>query len=129
MALPWVRLETALPTNPKILALVEDRAYQAITAYVCSLSYSGHQGTAGFIPRAALPFIHARKSDAAKLVEVGLWVEGAGGWDINGWVDFQPTSEEIIRRKERAKKAAAARWSKNELKVIAGELGEASADA
>lgn len=114
MGLPWVRLETSLPTNPKVLALVEDKAFQAITAYICGLSYCGAQGTAGFIPRAALPFLHARKTDAAKLVEVGLWIENAGGWDVNGWNDFQPTSEEIRIRSEKAKKAAAARWSKQE---------------
>lgn len=119
MALPWVRLETALPTNPKILALVEDKAYQAISAYVCALSYCGAQGTDGFIPRAALPFIHARKADAGRLVDVGLWVECAGGWDINGWHDFQPTSEELQRRKDRAKRAAAVRWSKAEMAVVA----------
>lgn len=119
MGLPWVRLETSLPTNPKVLALVEDKAFQALTAYICGLSYCGAQGTAGFIPRAALPFVHARKSDAAKLVEVGLWVECAGGWDVNGWLDFQPTSEEIQRRRDRAKKAAAKRWSTQEAAVIA----------
>lgn len=122
MGLPWVRLETALPTNPKILALVEDKAYQAISAYVCALSYSGAQGTDGFIPRAALPFIHARKVDAARLVDVGLWLEVAGGWDINGWHDFQPTSEELSKRRERAKKAAAKRWSIAEAAKVADTL-------
>ena len=114
MGLPWVRLETALPTNLKVLALVEDGAYRAFTAYICGLSYCGAQGNDGFIPNAALPFIHARKTDAAKLVEVGLWMERAGGWDVNGWNDFQPTSEEIARRSEKARKAAAARWSRQE---------------
>jgi hypothetical protein len=125
MSLPWVRLETAFPTNPKTLALVEDRAWQAIAAYICGLSYCGAQGTAGFIPRAALPFLHARPTDARKLVEVGLWTECAGGWDINGWLDFQPTSEEIQKRKDRAKKAAAARWSAREVSAIAKGLNDA----
>ena len=114
MALPWVRLETAFPTNPKTLALVEDRAWQAIAAYICGLSYCGQQGTAGFIPKSALPYLHARPADARKLVEVGMWIACPGGWEVNGWLDFQPTSDEIQRRKERAKKAAAARWSKVE---------------
>lgn len=125
MGLPWVRLETSLPTNPKTLALVEDGAFRAFSAYICGLSYCGAQGTAGFIPRAALPFLHARKSDAAKLVEVGLWVECAGGWDVNGWNDFQPTSEEIQARSERAKKAAAIRWSKNTAKGLGGTIADA----
>lgn len=115
MGLPWVRLETSLPTNPKVLALVEDGAFRAAFAYICGLSYCGAQGTAGFIPRSALPFIHARKTEANKLAEVGLWIECAGGWDVNGWNDFQPTSDEIQKRSEKAKKAAAARWSRSEV--------------
>lgn len=111
MGLPWIRLENNLAQNPKILALVEDKNYQAAFAYVCGLGYSGSVGTDGFIPRAALSFVHARPRDAQVLVDVGLWIEGAGGWDINGWHDFQPTSDEHAQRKEKAKKAAAKRWS------------------
>lgn len=122
MALPWVRLETALPTNPKILLLVEDKAFQAIAAYVFGLSYCGAQGTDGFVPRAALPFLHARKADAGRLVDAGLWLEVAGGWEINGWHDFQPTSEELAKRRERAKKAAAKRWSMQEAAKVADTL-------
>jgi hypothetical protein len=112
MGLPWIRLENNLAQNPKILALVEDKNYQAAFAYVCGLGYAGGNGTDGFIPRAALPFIHARPRDAKTLVDVGLWIECAGGWDVNSWNDFQPSTEENAQRKERAKKAAASRWSK-----------------
>jgi hypothetical protein len=115
VSLPWVRLESAFPQNPKILMLVEDRKWQAIAVYVSSLAYSGAHGSDGFIPRAALLYIHGRKTEAKHLVEVGLWIETAGGWDINGWHDFQPTSEEYQKRRDRAKRAAAIRWSKQEI--------------
>ena len=114
MGLPWIRLETVFPFNPKALALVEDKAWQTLNVYTFGLCYSGAHGTDGFIPRLALPILQGRKIDAQKLVEVGLWVECAGGWDINGWTDFQPTAEEFQKRKERAKKAAASRWSKEQ---------------
>jgi hypothetical protein len=111
MGLPWIRLENNLPQNPKILHLVDDKQYQAAFAYVCSLTFAGTTGTDGFIPRSALPFIHARLKDAQALVDVGLWVEGAGGWDIHDWKDYQLTSAEHAQRRDRAKKAAAKRWS------------------
>ena len=114
MGLPWVRLESQFPQNPKVLALVEDRAWQSLSVYVCGLSYVGAHGTDGFIPRLALPYIHGRPADARKLIEVGLWVECAGGWDVNSWTDFQPTAEEFQKRKDKAKKAAAARWGKQQ---------------
>lgn len=118
MGLPWIRLESNLAVNPKILALVEDKNFQAALAYTCSLGYSGGHGTDGFIPRAALRFLHARPRDAEALVDVGLWVECAGGWTINGWHDFQPTSEENTKRRERAQNAAAKRWSKTKVAQI-----------
>jgi hypothetical protein len=118
MPLPWIRLENNLPQNPKILHLVDDKQYQAAFAYVCALTYSGYTGSDGFIPRAALRFVHARQRDAQALVDVGLWTECAGGWNIHGWGDFQATSEENTKRREKAQKAAAIRWSKTKTSQI-----------
>ena len=107
----WVRLETAFPTNPKVLALVEDKAFRALFVYVCSLSYAGLQETDGYIPRVSLPLIHASKREVDKLVAVGLWVpSGKSGWEVNGWQEFQPSTEDMQRRKARAKAAAEIRW-------------------
>ena len=111
MALPWVRLDTGFSQNPKILHLIEDKKWQAVTVYVAGLGYSGQQGTAGFIPFSAIPFIHGTKKTAENLVEVGLWVPAQGGYDINGWAEFQPTDEDAKKRRDKAKHAAAVRWS------------------
>jgi hypothetical protein len=112
MPLPWVRLDTGFPRNHKVLALLENGAtgHRAAFVYVCSLAYVGEQGTDGFIPRTALPFIHAKPADAAKLSDVRLWVEVPGGWQINGWAEYQPSSAEHEERRKRAQLAAAARW-------------------
>lgn len=110
MGLPWVRIDTQFASNPKILYLVEDKKFRAAFVWVASLGYSGAQGTDGFLPTACLPFLHASRSDAKALVDVGLWVETIGGWEINGWADFQPTSDEMAERKKRAKAAAMTRW-------------------
>jgi hypothetical protein len=75
MGLPWVRLDTAFPRNPKILALLEEKdGYRAALVWVCSLAYSGEQGTDGFVPRYALQHLHGRPADAEKLVIHSLWV-------------------------------------------------------
>ncbi len=110
MGLPWVKLDTNFASNPKILYLIEDKWHRAIVAYVSGLAYSGAQGTDGFLPNACLPVIHATRSDAKHLVEVGLWVESIGGWEINGWDEHQQSNEETQRRKKRAQNAALARW-------------------
>ncbi len=114
MGLPWVRLDTQFASNPKVLELIEAKKHSAAFAWVCSLAYSGAHGTDGFLPKACLPFLHARKADADALVRVGLWSEVPGGWEINGWLEFQQSSSETEERKrklsDRGKRAAAARW-------------------
>jgi len=112
VALPWVRLDTGFPMNPKVLMLAEDKKWQSITVYIGGLAYSGMHGTDGFLPASCLPFVHGTKRNATDLVSVGLWVPTSGGWDINGWREFQPTSEEHEKRRQKAKDAAYARWSK-----------------
>lgn len=112
MALPWVRLDTQFASNPKILELIAAKKHRAAFAWVCSLGYSGAHGTDGFLPTTCLPYVHATKKDAADLVEIRLWHEAVGGWEINDWSDFQQSSEESSQRKKRAQEAAAARWAK-----------------
>lgn len=110
MGLPWVRLDTQFPSNPKVLDLIGRKQQPAAFAYLCSLAYSGMHGTDGFIPESALPFIHATKAIANQLVSVGLWYPAPGGWGINGWDEFQVSDEEAKKRRERAQRGAAKRW-------------------
>lgn len=110
MSLPWVRLDTQFPTNPKVLLLVESKQWRAITVYVCGLGYAGAHGTNGYIPRGALMFLHGTKRDAEQLVEVGLWIPNPTGYDINDWDEYQATGQEMAQRRTRAQAAALARW-------------------
>ncbi len=115
MPLPWVRLDTAFPYNPKLLAMLAEKdGHRAALLYICSLSHSGAQGTDGFITREALPFIHGRQVDADRLVRHGFWREQPGGWLIHDWDVFQETNEETQARRRRAQAGAAARWDGHE---------------
>lgn len=114
MGLPWVRLDTQWPSNPKFLMLVEDKQWRAVAVYMAGLGYSGAHGTKGFLPAVCLPQIHGTKREAAVLVDVRLWIPVQGGWDINGWEEFQPETDDAEARRAKAKKAAAARWSRRE---------------
>lgn len=110
MGLPWVRLDTQWPHNPKFLQLVEDRKWRSVTVYMAGLAWAGAQGQDGYIPAYTLPMIHGTKKEAADLVGVVLWRPAQGGWDINDWAEYQPTTEEHTKRSERARKAAMLRW-------------------
>jgi hypothetical protein len=110
MGLPWVRLDTQMPSNPKVLELTSAGKWRAAFVYVASLAYAGSHGTDGYIPDTCLPFIHASKQTAVELVKVGLWHQDVGGWSINGWADFQVCDEEAKARSDKARKAALKRW-------------------
>ena len=111
--LAWVRLDTAMPRNQKVLALTAlKEGHRAAFVYLCSLAYAGEQGTDGFIPYPALTMIHGRPVDANKLVDVGLWVPAPGGWSVHDWADYQQSNAETEKRTKRAKAMAEARWSK-----------------
>lgn len=111
MSLPWVRLDTAFPFNPKVQALIaEPGGHRAVAVYLMGLSFSGLNGTDGYIPAHSLAFIHGRKADAVKLVDHNLWVPTTAGWDINGWHEKQVSSAEHELRRKRAKDAAMTRW-------------------
>lgn len=110
MSLPWIRLDTNLPSNHKVLTLVSERKYRAVLTYILGLTYTGGHELDGFIPSAALPFIHGTSADAKSLCDVGLWRQTQGGWTVNGWDEFQVSTDEAKSRRERAQKAAHARW-------------------
>lgn len=111
MSLAWVRLDTAFPSNPKLLAMIGEReGHRAACVYLCSLAYAGGHGTDGFIPREALPFIHGRMADANRLVMHGFWLPQPGGWLINSWDEKQVSDAETQARRKKAQNAAYVRW-------------------
>jgi hypothetical protein len=38
MGLPWVRLDTQFPSNPKVLELAATKQHKAAFVYLCSLA-------------------------------------------------------------------------------------------
>lgn len=121
MGLSWVRLDTSFPRNHKVLALLGERdGHRIAFVYTCGLAYAGEQGTDGFIPREALALIHGRRPDALRLVAVRLWLAEAGGWVINDWKEYQPSTEITQLRANKARSAAMARWHGPQQQTING---------
>ena len=114
MALPWVRLDTQFASNPKVIALISAKKHRAIVLYVCALGYAGAHQTDGFIPSAALPFLHGTAKDAVDLVMARLWHCTEGGWGINDWDEYQESKDAAQQRwaqkKQAGRKAACTRW-------------------
>jgi len=116
-SLSWVRLDTALPDHPKMMELYESGDYRAALLYVWGLTYAGKQSTDGYVPkRIVTTRLEGRIRDASRLVSVGLWHESSGGYLINGWDEYQVSDDAARKRKDRAQKAAAARWASDQSK-------------
>jgi hypothetical protein len=108
--LPWVRLDSNIASNHKILALLAERdGYRAAFAYVCALGYCGGHGTDGFIVTNALGFVHGTQNVTRLLTKYGLWIPAEGGWLINDWEEYQESTPETQKRRVRAQAGAAAR--------------------
>ena len=111
MPLPWIRLDTSMPDNPKVLRLLAMKeGHRAAFVWCCSLAYAGKHGTDGLIEEYALARLNGRPADARRLVDVGLWDATEGGWVIHDWHEFQESTEETRKRSERAQAAARKRW-------------------
>lgn len=107
--LPWVRLDSNIPTHDKILNLLSDpspKRWQAGLSYVFSLAWSGGNATDGRIPKAALPFVHGTEAAAQLLVQYGLWTPVTGAWEIPNYAERQEL-EVITAGKQAARRLAA----------------------
>jgi hypothetical protein len=119
--LSWVRVDSALASNHKVLGLMSERGGDhALCVYIFALGHSARQGLDGFIPEIALGLIHGRKRDSDLLVAAGMWQIVPGGFEVPDWAEYQPSGEESRRRTEKAKHAAQVRWGKKqpELKAV-----------
>lgn len=107
-----VRVSTDFYDHPKALKAGFFPSY----VFLLSLMWSGRHGTAGFIPRNALPFLMSQLTSdppttpeeiGEKLVRVGLWEksfdESSHGWQIHDWDEWQKEDEPKIVRDPLAK--------------------------
>lgn len=116
----WFRANVGIAQHPKLLALRFTRRHEAAWLYLDALGYAVEHLTDGWVP-AWMPAARGFKAkDAAALVEVELWhpieLDGQEGWLIHDFLAHQKSKAQWQadhqERKERARRAAQARWSK-----------------
>lgn len=106
MGLPWIRLDTGLPSHDKILNLLADpspKRWQAAFSFPCSLAWCGDHGTDGHLPATALPFVHATKATAALCVKYDLWRPEGTGWFLPNFAARQELSLVTVAKREAQK--------------------------
>lgn len=101
----WAKLDDQFFAHPKVIDLSKD----AKILFLAGLCHCAAQLTDGKITPGALRMVCAlvdvKKSEAASLVNVGLWHDsGDGSYTVHNYQEYNPSAEEV--KAERAKNAA-----------------------
>lgn len=116
--MPWVRFDDAFPIHRKVDGL-SDAAFRL---HVSAIFWCARNLTDGVVPKEDLELVTARvrtpERFAADLVRRGVWHEpgyvcesedcpafheGAGGWTIHDYLEFQPSKERVhVERRSNA---------------------------
>lgn len=105
--MPWVYLDDRFPEHVKVERAGGDAAW----LFIAGLCYVNRNLTGGTIPKTAVARLTDRRSPlrlAGRLVEVGLWEDEGDDFRIH---DYEHQNRSAMARREKAKKAATARWS------------------
>lgn len=100
--MPWVRFDDMFPINRKVDGLTD----AAFRLHVSAIFWCARNLTDGFVPARDLELVTSRvkspRKRADELVERGLWITRPGGWEINAYLEFQPSKEKVLADREAA---------------------------
>ncbi len=89
---------------------------EACWFWVCGLMFANRQRERdGFIPEAVISMLYPVKSPkrlANKLIEVGLWDEAPGGYQIHNYHGWNPTPEQVEAERAAGRERAAKSYAK-----------------
>jgi len=91
----WFKVDDGFWGHPKQTAL----AAAPVALWVRAGSWSGNQLTDGYVPTHMVAMLGARKRDADQLVVAGLWEEVEGGYQFHDWAKWQPTREDVEKKR------------------------------
>ena len=97
----WLRLDDTMYRNPKVHGLTSD----GFRVHVGGLLHCCQQLTDGLVSTPALyslfcPGMRDIGDVASELVSAGLWGQVEGGWQINDFLEFNPSRAEVVERRE-----------------------------
>lgn len=108
----WFRCDDQLGDHPKVLAL-DDKALPAMGLWLLCGVYCSKRLTDGFIPHRLVKQLSGERL-AKDLERAGLFEKASGGWTMHDYLQWNPSREEVLRRRAERKAAgmagAKARW-------------------
>lgn len=101
------KFDDGIPDNPKFIQAGPVSSW----LWFCGVLYCRRALTDGFIPKQRVPSLVVGLPQAFKhatrLVEVGLWHEAVGGYEVNDYLHWNPSKSDVegYRAKDRERKA------------------------
>jgi hypothetical protein len=100
----WLRIDDCYGEHPKLVGL-SDRAFRLHTVALC---YCARNLTDGVVSRRSTNVLAAIldkpiKQALVELVAGGLWAEVEGGFEIVGYLDWNPSATKVKAEREKAK--------------------------
>lgn len=98
----WTRIDDGFRTNIKVRKAGPD----GVLLYIYGLLHCNTNLTDGYIDDVFLPQIYADafcrtpKVTVKKLVDCGLWIKVDGGYQVNDYLEYNFTKEEIEKRRQ-----------------------------
>ena len=98
----WTRIDDGFRTNVKIRKAGPD----GVLLYLYGLIYCNTSLTDGYIDDVFLPQIYADafcrtpKITTQKLVDCGLWIRMEGGYQVNDFLEYNFSKEEVEKRRQ-----------------------------
>ena len=123
----WINLATTFPRHPKALAA----GPAARHLFIVGLCWAGEYDTDGAIPGYVLNSLAIDAGIAAdavgqtadRLVEVGLWIRNADGWQVHDWGQWQSTSAEREERRSKNRERQAEWRARQKEKAAKEQVG------
>lgn len=120
----WFRIDDQFDDHPKVVAA----GNAAIGLWCRGGAYASKYSTDGFIPRSYLR-THGTVSLAHKLVAVGLWISVEGGYQMQDFLDYNPSAEQVKRDRAAAAERQRRRREGQSSPPVTGENGHAVSSA
>lgn len=111
--MPWFKVDDGFAFHRKALKA----GNTALGLWVRAGSWCAHQLTDGQVPGEVLPLLGGSVGDAEALVSAGLWSLMEGGYQFNGWHDYQPTKADVEEERAKARERQK-EWRKNRRNAV-----------
>jgi hypothetical protein len=92
----WFKVDDRFWSHP----VTSELSDSATALWIRAGSWSAMHLTDGMIPKTKLRTFRSRKRAADELVEVGLWIDNGGEYEVANWCKYQPSKSEIEAKRE-----------------------------